>query len=281
MPILKRAGAPDLHYVVDDHTDPWRDAPYLILQHGNGRSSQFWYSWVPYLSRFYRVVRPDARGLGRSSADFDLERGMTIEALVEDLAAIIEDLGDRPVHFCGESMGGILGIVLAANHSQRVRTLTLVSTPVSINRKMKSDYALGHSTRTEAVRELGMKAWLEKTNRSTRFPPSADPHLTAWYNEEFLRNSPEVQLAMARLVNEADAVPFLPRVKVPVLGLYPTGGAITDAQQEKSLTEGIRNLRLIHLPTSFHKVQLLYPATCAGHLLHFISQHDGTICRES
>ena len=281
MPIVKRAGAPSLHYIVDDYTDPWRDAPYLILQHGNGRSSRFWYSWVPYLSRFYRVVRPDARGLGRSPADFDLDRDMTVEALVGDLAAIIKDLGDRPVHFCGESMGGILGIALAATHPNKVRTLTLVSTPVSINRKVKSDYALGHSSRTEAVKELGMKAWLEETNRSTRFPPSADPGLTAWYNEEFLRNSPEVQLAMARLVNEADAVPFLPRVKIPVLGLYPTGGAITDAQQEKSLTEGIRNLRLIHLPTSFHKVQLLYPATCAGHLLHFISQHDGTICRES
>jgi 3-oxoadipate enol-lactonase len=281
MPTVKRVGAPDLHYVVDDHTDPWRDAPYLILQHGNGRSSRFWYSWVPYLSRFYRVVRPDARGLGRSSADFDLDRDMTIEALVGDLVAIIEALGNQPVHFCGESMGGILGIALAATRPRLVRTLTLVSTPVSINRKVKADYALGHASRTDAVREVGMKAWLEETNRSTRFPPSTDPRLTAWYNEEFLRNRPEVQLAMARLVSEADAVPYLPRIEAPVLGLYPTGGSITDEHQERALAAGIRNLRVVHLPTSFHKVQLLYPATCAGQLLHFISQHDGVVCRES
>ncbi|HEY4301625.1 MAG TPA: alpha/beta fold hydrolase [Candidatus Didemnitutus sp.] len=280
MSTVKRAGAPALHYVVDDHTNPWDDAPYLILQHGNGRSSRFWYSWVPYLSRFYRVVRPDARGLGRSSADFDLDRDMTVEALVGDLVAIIEALGNRPVHFCGESMGGILGIALAATHPHLVRTLTLVSTPVSINRKVKADYALGHASRTDAVREVGMKAWLEETNRSTRFPPSADPGLIAWYNEEFLRNRPEVQLAMARLVNEADAVPYLPRIEAPVLGLYPTGGSITDDHQERALAEGIRNLRIVHLPTSFHKVQLLYPAACAGQLLHFISQHDGTVCRE-
>jgi 3-oxoadipate enol-lactonase len=280
MPIVKRAGAPDLHYVIDDHTDAWRDAPYLILQHGNGRSSRFWYSWVPYLSRFYRVVRPDARGLGHSSADFDLDRGMTVDALVGDLAGIIKALGSKPVHFCGESMGGILGIALAATHPSLVRTLTLVSTPVSINRKVKADYALGHASRAEAVREIGMKAWLEETNRSTRFPPSADPGLVAWYNEEFLRSRPEVQLSMARLVNEADAVPFLPRIEAPVLGLYPTGGPITDAHQERTLAEGIRDLRVVHLPTSFHKVQLLYPAACAGHLLHFISQHDGVVCRE-
>jgi len=177
-------------------------------------------------------------------------------------------------------MGGILGIALAATHPRKVRTLTLVSTPVSLNRKVKVDYALGHASRAEAVAQVGMRAWLEKTNQSTRFPPSADPGLVAWYNEEFLRNRPEVQRAMARLVNEADAVPYLPRIEAPVLGLYPTGGSITDAHQEQALAEGIRNLRVVHLPTSFHKVQLMYPAACAGHLLHFISQHDGIVCRE-
>jgi hypothetical protein len=36
MPELRRAGKPTLHYALDDYTDPWRDAPYLILQHGYG-----------------------------------------------------------------------------------------------------------------------------------------------------------------------------------------------------------------------------------------------------
>jgi 3-oxoadipate enol-lactonase len=41
MPYVTRSGQPELHYVIDDFTDPWRDAPYLVLQHGNGRSSRF------------------------------------------------------------------------------------------------------------------------------------------------------------------------------------------------------------------------------------------------
>ena len=101
MPLLQRAGKPALHYVIDDFTDPWRNAPYLILQHGNGRSSQFWYRWVPYLARFYKVVRPDVRGLGGSSADFDLEHGFTLENCVGDLADIIHDLGADSVHRAG------------------------------------------------------------------------------------------------------------------------------------------------------------------------------------
>ena len=122
MPLLERKGKPSLHYRVDDFTDPWKNAPYLILQHSFGRSGKFWYSWVPYLSRFYRVVRPDVRGLGRSAATFDLEREFTLDACMYDLLAIVDDLGADSVHFCGESMGGILGMVFADRKSTRLNS---------------------------------------------------------------------------------------------------------------------------------------------------------------
>ena len=280
MPTLNRAGKPALHYVIDDFTDPWRNAPYLILQHGNGRSSQFWYRWVPYLARFYKVVRPDVRGLGGSSAEFDLDQEFTLDHCVNDLIDIIRDLGADSVHLCGESIGGVLCIALAAMHPSLVRTLSLVSTPAFINKVGKVTYAMGHESRHDAVDALGRKAWLEATNASTRFPPGTDPDLLAWYNDAFLKNNPAAQAAMATLVNTANAADFLPRIEAPVLGLYPTGGPITDAEQERMLTTNIRNLRLVHLPTSFHKVQLVFAATCANAVLNFISQHDGVSCHE-
>src|SRR6187431_3752175 len=98
MALLKRPGLPMLHYALDDFTDPWRNAPHLILQHGYGRSGRFWYSWVPYLSRFYKIVRPDLRGLGQSGIPDDLETGLTVENYIDDLLAIIDTLGDAPVH---------------------------------------------------------------------------------------------------------------------------------------------------------------------------------------
>lgn len=45
MPVLRRGGNPSLFYEVDDYTDPWRNAPFILLQHGYGRSSKFWYRW--------------------------------------------------------------------------------------------------------------------------------------------------------------------------------------------------------------------------------------------
>ena len=37
MPTFKRSNTLDLHYTLDDFTDPWVNRPYLVLQHGNGR----------------------------------------------------------------------------------------------------------------------------------------------------------------------------------------------------------------------------------------------------
>ncbi|MBI4190981.1 MAG: alpha/beta hydrolase [Betaproteobacteria bacterium] len=281
MPHIRRTGKPDLHYVVDDYTDSWKSAPYLVLQHGNGRSGRFWYSWVPYLSRFYKVVRPDTRGLGQSSTDFDLERDVTIEALVDDLVSLLDTLGTPSVHFCGEAMGGILGIALAALHPERVRTLTLVASPVYISDKMKETYSMGHKSRVDAMKEMGREAWLKATNRSTRFPPDSDPGLLDWYENEYGKNSTDVQLAMSRLVNGVSAAAFLPRVQAPVLGLYPTSGPITSAEQEQLLKDNLQNFKLVHLSTRYAMVHHIAPASCATHLLHFVAQHDGVACRES
>ena len=281
MPYVKRPNYPDLHYTLDDYTDPWKNAPYLILQHGFGRSGKFWYSWVPYLARWFKVVRPDARGLGQSPATFDIQREFTVENCVSDLVAIIDHLGADAVHYCGESMGGILGMVLAATHPKRVRTLTLVSSPVNLNETTKTTYALGHESEAEAQKAMGMKEWVAATNRTTRFPATADPQLLEWYEQAFAQNNPDVQAAMSRALHASSALPFLAKIQAPVLGLYPSAGPITSAEQMAMLKQNIKHFTLIQLPSNFHKIQLMFPRACATHLLHFASAFDGTSCHEA
>lgn len=278
MPFVERRNAPRLHYRIDDFTDPWKNAPHLFLQHGNGRSGQFWYSWVPYLSRFYKVVRPDIRGLGQSAADFNLSTEFTLEACIDDVRAIVDDLGAESVHFCGESMGGMIGMGLAATYPSRVRTLTLVSTPISINERGQVTFA---DSKSREDQQRGVEAWLEASNRSMRFPADADPGLVEWYNVEFKKGRPEVQAVMGGLANRANVAALLPKIQAPVLGLYPSAGPLTTPEQEQILIDNVADLRMVHMPATYHKIQMLFPASCALQLLHFIAQHDGMPCREN
>lgn len=280
MPHLERSGKPTLHYEVDDFTDPWRAAPALVLQHGYGRSSRFWYNWVPYLARFYRVVRPDLRGLGRSSRDFDLERELTVEAYLEDLVAVIDAIGGGPVHYCGESLGGILGMALAAEHPERVRTLSLVAAPVFINADTQKTFAFGHPTWQEALARMGSRGWAEAANAATRFPPETDPGLLRWYADAMGEAAVEVLIAMSRLASRVDARPYLPRITLPVLGLYPASPPVTIQEQEQLLRAGLPHLRIVHVPSRHHAIQSIAPAACATQVLHFAAQHDGITCRE-
>ena len=269
MPLFERKGKPAIHYHLDDFTDPWKNAPYLILQHGFARNANFFYSWVPYLSRFYKVVRTDLRGLGKSGRDFDMQKDIGLPAFIDDMNGLIDHLGAQSVHYCGESMGGILGMVLAATQPKRVRTLTLVSSPVNLNETTKTTYALGHNSEAEAQKSMGMKAWVAATNRTTRFPANADPKLLEWYEEEFAKNNPDVQAAMSRALHASSALPYLSKIEAPVLGLYPSAGPITSDEQMQMLKQHIRKLQVIRVPSTFHKIQLMFPRTCATHLLQW------------
>ena len=281
MPFFRRKTKPTLHYRIDDFTDPWKKSGAILLQHGYARSSRFWHGWVPYLSRFYRIVRPDLRGHGESPVDFNPATESTVECYIEDIAAVLDELKLDSVHFCGESFGGILGMALAAEHPKRVRTLSLVSAPVYQNQKSQEAYAGGYPTREEALRTMGTKKWAAAIYGAPHFfPAGTDPGMRQWYVEEIGKSDPEVLCGLYGLLRHANAQDFLPRIKAPVLGLYPTAGTITSPEQEELLAAGIRNLRMIHLPTESHAILTLKPAACAEHVLHFAAQYDGIACRE-
>ncbi len=275
MPMIQANDGTPLNYEVDDHTDPWERRPVLFLLHGNGRNAQFWYQWVPYLSRDFRIVRPDMRGLGKSIFADGSAVDLSVESLIDDLLKVIGALGVDKVHFCGESMGGILGLLLAAQHPSLIKTLTLVSTPVFIEEEMKERYALGYASRIEAMEKLGIRKWVSETTKITRLPADENPGLYEWYVNEFSKGDPDLQVRMSGIVNQANVTDILKDVKVPVLGLYPGEGQITSKSQERLLRNSLSDFSMRKLPTNYHMVQLLFPAVCCEQLRDFCLRHDG------
>ena len=282
MPFLQRTGEPRLHYELDDYTDPWKKAPCILLQHGYARSTKFWRAWIPYLSRFYRVLRLDLRGLGASSKDFDLERGINLDAYLNDFTDLLDHLGIESAHYCGESSAGTLGMAFAAERPRRVRTLSIISAPVAMSEEDKVSALAGHPDRVTALKKMGSRGWLEASNAGRRFPANADPALLAWTLDEMGKSDVDVLIAMFRFVSNVDAAPYLPKIAAPVLAIYPAAaGVITKDEHTALLREKVRDLKLVRVPLNAHSLQIVAPATCAHEVLYFISQHDGIVCREA
>ena len=47
MPNFRPSADLDMHYRVDDFTDPWRQPQTILMLHGNAESGLAWYAWVP------------------------------------------------------------------------------------------------------------------------------------------------------------------------------------------------------------------------------------------
>jgi len=142
MPKVK-ANNYEMHYEVDDFTDPWKHAETLWIQHGFGRSSRFWYHWVPPLAAHYRVLRRDMRGHGQS-ADPGPNYVWSVDDLLNDMKGFLDALGLDRVHYVGESLGGILGVAFAARCPERFKTMTLCSTPPAIFPPIQKMFAVGY-----------------------------------------------------------------------------------------------------------------------------------------
>ncbi len=115
----------DIHYT-DTGAPPGRpDAPTVVFGHGLLFSGWMFADQVEALEDEYRCVTVDWRSQGGSPAAKD---GHDMDTLTLDLVALLDQLGLDAVHYVGLSMGGFVGMRLAARHPDRLLTLALLDT---------------------------------------------------------------------------------------------------------------------------------------------------------
>ena len=120
MPLAQLNGI-DLNY------DVTGDGPLVVLVMGTGSPGRVWRTHqVPALVKSgYRVVTFDNRGIAPSS---ECARGMTLDDLVEDTAALIEHLGGGKVRVVGTSMGARVTQELALARPDLVSHAVMLAT---------------------------------------------------------------------------------------------------------------------------------------------------------
>lgn len=116
---LLKIGDLQLYYEVHGNGDP------LLLIAGLASDSQSWQPIIGELSRHYRVIVLDNRGVGRTSPN-DVNTSITLMA--DDCMALIKSLNLRSVSILGHSMGGFVAMDCAVRYPDYVDKLILAAT---------------------------------------------------------------------------------------------------------------------------------------------------------
>jgi pimeloyl-ACP methyl ester carboxylesterase len=96
----------------------------MIFLHAGIADSRMWEPQARAFEWEFDVIRPDLRGFGKS------EMPPVPWSPVEDLLALIDELGLKPAHLVGCSMGGSIAIDFALDHPDRISKLVLVGSAI-------------------------------------------------------------------------------------------------------------------------------------------------------
>jgi pimeloyl-ACP methyl ester carboxylesterase len=256
------------HYEDDDFTDPWRPRDTILIQHGFGRNSQFWYHWVPALAREFRVVRRDLRGHGDSGDGGELR--WSFEGLVDDLAAFIDEVSPGPTHLLAESTGGMVAVGVSARHPSKVRSLTLCACPTTINVAAQHFFAGDHVSWQEALVELGSEGWARWLLSQPGTFPSSDPQQIEWAIRQFGRASTSALVEYSRIISSTDVAPLLPQIRVPALVLAPTRSAATSMEAQQRMASLMPDAVLVPIDGQGHEIYVDRHADCVRALRQFV-----------
>lgn len=259
-----------IHYELDDYTDPWEKADTIWIQHGFGRSGRFWYHWIPSLARKYRVLRVDMRGHGQSEDPPD-DHAWTTDDLLGDIRATIEALDLGPVHYIGESVGGILGIALAAQWPELLKSLTLVAAPLSIRPEIQQIFAVGEEDWPTAMEKLGGDGWVRGLMQFGGATHTDDRETKVdWILGEWAKNRPRMLANLARLAATVNVESLLPDVAAPTLILAPAKSPISPLEEQVMMRRTIPNSEIVTIEGAWHEIYFDDPDACIAALLSFI-----------
>ncbi|KRP60920.1 3-oxoadipate enol-lactonase [Pseudomonas trivialis] len=218
MPFVQLADG-ELHYQLDGPAD----APVLVLSNSLGTDLHMWDIQMPAFTRHFRVLRCDTRGHGKSLVT---PGPYSIEQLGRDVLALLDGLGIQRAHFCGLSMGGLIGQWLGINAGARLQRLVVCNTAAKIGTPEVWDPRIETVLRDGAaamvaLRDASIARWF------TADFAAANPHQAQQITDMLADTSPEGYAANCAAVRDADFRAQLASIKVPTLVIAGTEDAVT------------------------------------------------------
>jgi 3-oxoadipate enol-lactonase len=225
-----------IHYALSGDSS----LPALVLSNSLGTILSMWDLQAPSFEKSFRLLRYDMRGHGQSSVP---SPPYSVPELAADVLSLVDSLRIDRFHFCGLSVGGMIGMSLALEAPERLKKLVLCSTAPKIG-TLES-----WNTRIETVRAQGMK-------EIARTTPAR------WFTSSFQANFPEAVSAILNAVEsmnpegyiggccavrDFDARAIVSNIRIPTLVISGTHDPATPPSDGHFLADHIPDARYAEL----------------------------------
>lgn len=200
-------------------------------------------AFLDRVSSFCRLVRFDKRGMGMSDR---IDAAPTLEERMDDLRAVLDDLGLRRAHLLGISEGGSLALFFAATHPERVESVSTFGGYARLS--ATPDFPMAHPEQffREFIASIE-KGWGHGLLLPVVEPAAAgDPDQRRRFGRfERLAGTPNAFCRAYELALEIDIREILPLVQAPTMIMQTERDALIPVDSGRFVAEQVPHGRFV------------------------------------
>ncbi len=229
----------------------------IVFSHGLLWSGAMFAAQVAHLKNRYRVITYDHRGQGQSEVTTG---GYDMDTLTYDAVALITALGIGPCNFAGLSMGGFVGMRLAARHPQLIKRLVLMETSAQAE---PAENIPRYHLLCNIVKLLGTRPVTGATMKimfGQKF--LNDPtrkELRRHWAHELQKNKRSIVRAVYGVTTRKGVEPELPNIKCPTLIIVGDQDVATVPDKARFIHSLIPQSQLVIIPNAGHSSSVEEP----------------------
>lgn len=244
----------------------------IVFAHGLLMDNSMWEFVAPEFADKYRVICFDFRGQGQSP---DSGQDFSIDRLVQDTASLIQMLTDKPVHYVGLSMGGMVGMPLAARHPHLIRSMVLLDTSAQAEPARNS---IMYAMMTAIVKIFGVKTLTSRTlplmfGVSTMKNPAMRELVSHWRRKLDALEKPIIG-PVSGVTKRRDVTEELVKIICPTLIMVGEEDRTTSVSCARHIHTNIADSEFIIIPECGHSSALEKPEQVVDAMTKFYLKFD-------
>lgn len=241
----------------------------ILFVHGFPLSRAIWQPQIEAFAPSHRVMAPDLRGHGESSATAGV---YSMDVFAEDLQALIVERQCGPVVLVGHSMGGYIDFAFYRKFPQSVRALVLFCTRATAD---SEEGKIARENLAQRVEREGAGAVAESMlpKMFGAATAASRPDLVESVRQMMLATSVNALAGSLRgMALRPSSVALLPKITVPTLVIAGENDLIIPNAESAAMANAIPNAQLIMIPQAGHLASLENPAAVNAALQAFLAK---------